>query len=99
MSYEVFILHRAKKELADLPLRDYERVKASIFALGDNPRPQGCLKLTGRPGWRIRVGDYLVVYEIDDPNGTVPFWTLVTDETSTIKVGPPRTSTFSNDLT
>jgi mRNA interferase RelE/StbE len=56
MSYEVFIRRRASKELADLPLRDYDRVKASIFALGKDPRPQGCLKLTGRPGWRIRVG-------------------------------------------
>jgi mRNA interferase RelE/StbE len=71
MSYEVFIRCRATKELAALPLRDYERVKASIFALGNEPRPQGCLKLTGRPGWRIRVGDYRIVYEIDDPKETV----------------------------
>ena len=70
MSYEVFIRRRASKELADLPLRDYERVKASIFALGDDPRPHGCLKLTGRPGWRIRVGDYRVIYEVDDPKET-----------------------------
>lgn len=62
MSYEVFIRRRASKELADLPLRDYERVKASIFALGEDLRPQGCLKLAGRPGWRIRVGDYRVIY-------------------------------------
>jgi mRNA interferase RelE/StbE len=58
MSYEVLILRRAQKKLAELPLRDYGRVKDSIFALGHDPRPQGCLKLTGRPGWRIRVGDY-----------------------------------------
>ena len=54
MSYEVLIRRRAAKQLAELPLREYERVKLSIFALGDNPRPQGCLKLTGRAGWRIR---------------------------------------------
>lgn len=71
MSYEVLIRRRAQKALADIPLRDYERVKASIFALGDNPRPQGCLKLAGRPGWRIRIGDYRVIYEVDDPNRTV----------------------------
>lgn len=71
MSYEVFIRRRAQKELADIPLRDYERVKTSIFALGDNPRPPGCLKLTGRPGWRIRIGDYRVIYEVDDPNRSV----------------------------
>jgi mRNA interferase RelE/StbE len=71
MSYEVLIFRRAQKKLTDIPLRDYGRLKSSINALGDNPRPQGCLKLTGRPGWRIRVGDYRIIYEIDDPNRTV----------------------------
>ncbi len=71
MSYGVLILRRASKQLADLPLRDYERVKRSVSALAENPRPQGCLKLTGRAGWRIRVGDYRVIYEVDDPNRTV----------------------------
>jgi mRNA-degrading endonuclease RelE of RelBE toxin-antitoxin system len=46
MSYDVLIRRRATKQLADLPLRDYERVKRSISALGEDPRPQGCLKLT-----------------------------------------------------
>jgi mRNA interferase RelE/StbE len=71
MSCEVFILRRASKELADLPVRYYEKVKTSVFALGDDPRPPGYLKLTGRPGWRIRVGDYRIIYEIDDSKGTV----------------------------
>ena len=71
MSYEVLIRRRAAKQLAELPLRDYERVKVSIFALGDNPRPQGCLKLTGRPGWRIRIGNYRVIYEVEDQRRTV----------------------------
>jgi mRNA interferase RelE/StbE len=67
MSYEILIFRRASKQLADLPLRDYERVKRSVSILADNPRPKGCLKLTGRAGWRIRVGDYRVIYEVDDP--------------------------------
>ncbi len=71
MSYEVLIRRRAAKQLADLSLRDYDRVKRTISALGDTPRPQGCLKLKGRAGWRIRVGDYRVIYEVDDPNLTV----------------------------
>ena len=71
MSYEVLIRRRATKQLAELPLREYERVKLSIFALGDNRRPQGCLKLTGRSGWRIRIGNYRVIYEVDDPSRTV----------------------------
>mgnify|MGYP006279182421 FL=1 len=37
----------------------------AIDRLGDDPRPPGVKKLTGRPGWRIRVGDYRILYEID----------------------------------
>jgi mRNA interferase RelE/StbE len=71
MNYEVLTLRRAQKQLGELPLRDYDRVKASISALGNIPRPHGCLKLTSRPGWRIRIGNYRVIYEIDDLNQTV----------------------------
>ncbi len=66
MSYEVFILRRAQKELAALPKTDYERMRDAIVALAENPRPTGCKKLTGREGWRIRSGDYRAIYEIDD---------------------------------
>ncbi|HEX8070768.1 MAG TPA: type II toxin-antitoxin system RelE/ParE family toxin [Pyrinomonadaceae bacterium] len=66
MSYEVFILRRAQKELANLPKTDYERMRDAIAALSENPRPAGCKKLIGREGWRIRSGDYRAIYEIDD---------------------------------
>jgi len=66
MSYSIQILRRAQKELAQLPKQEYERVKTSVQNLSQEPRPQGCKKLTGREGWRIRVGDYRVIYEIDD---------------------------------
>ncbi len=66
MSYEVLILRRAQKELADLSKADYERVRDSAAALAENPRPSGCKKLVGREGWRIRSGVYRVIYEIDD---------------------------------
>ncbi len=66
MSYELLILRRAQKELADLPKADYERVRDAVAALAENPRPAGCKKLVGREGWRIRSGDYRAIYEIDD---------------------------------
>lgn len=66
MSHEVLILRRAQKELADLPKADYGRVRDAVAALADDPRPVGCKKLVGREGWRIRSGDYRVIYEIDD---------------------------------
>ena len=66
MSYEVLILRRAQKELAELSRADYERVRDAVAALAENPRPAGCKKLVGREGWRIRAGDYRAIYEIDD---------------------------------
>lgn len=56
MNYMVVILQRAQKELAQLPRGVYERVRDAIRTLSQQPRPMGCLKLTGREGWRIRVG-------------------------------------------
>ena len=66
MSYALSILRRAQKELSQLPTDAYERVRDGILGLARNPRPPGCLKLRGREGWRIRTGDYRVIYEIDD---------------------------------
>ncbi|MFB8790773.1 MAG: type II toxin-antitoxin system RelE/ParE family toxin [Potamolinea sp.] len=66
MSYDIFIRRRAQKELAKLPLDAYDLVREAIQDLAEDPRPPGCLKLTNREGWRIRVGDYRVIYEIDD---------------------------------
>ena len=71
MAYEVFVLPRAQKELANLPKQNYARVRDLISTLADNPRPTGCKKLTGREGWRVRSGDYRLVYEIDDSNKRV----------------------------
>ena len=66
MSYEVAILRRAVKELAQLPQKDRLRVEADVEALGSHPRPHGSRKPTGRDGYSIRSGDYRVVYEIND---------------------------------
>jgi mRNA interferase RelE/StbE len=66
VSYSLSILRRAQKELAQISQGDSERLIEAIRDLGDNPRPAGCRKLTGREGWRIRVGDFRVLYEIDD---------------------------------
>ena len=66
MSYELLILKKAQKELSVIPQKEYDRIKMSIFDLAQNPRPINCLKLSGREGWRIRIGNYRVIYEIDD---------------------------------
>lgn len=66
MSYGISILRRAQKELERLPSDAYRQVRDAVRSLGGQPRPAGCLKLTDRDAWRIRVGDYRVIYEIDD---------------------------------
>jgi mRNA interferase RelE/StbE len=42
------------------------RIDAAIVALAETPRPAGCVKVAGRDAWRIRIGDYRVIYEIHD---------------------------------
>lgn len=66
MDYRVLIYPRAQRDLEELPEEMYKRVLGAIIALAQNPRPPGCTKLRGREGWRIRQGDYRVIYMIDD---------------------------------
>ena len=64
--YAITILRRTQKELSQLPQDPYIRVREAIRKLAEEPKPSGSKKLTGRMGWRIRVGSYRVIYEIDD---------------------------------
>ena len=65
MLYTIVILRRAQKELAELLLEVYTRVRDAIRKLSEEPRPLGYVKLSGREGLRIQVGNYRVIYEID----------------------------------
>ena len=71
MSYRLLILRRAQRELGDLPSDKYARLKEAILALAADPRPKHAAKLVSRDGWRLRIGDYRVIYEIDDQERTV----------------------------
>lgn len=71
MTYSVLLSRRAQKQLEDTQSEDFARITEAITALAANPRPPGCVKLTGREGWRIRVGDFRVIYEINDTQLTV----------------------------
>jgi mRNA interferase RelE/StbE len=66
MTYNIEIKRSAQKQLAKISKPFSEVIYEKILALENNPRPIGCIKLTGREGWRIRVGDYRIVYEIKD---------------------------------
>ena len=66
-SYDVVLTSSAEKELKKLSGQLIARIVPRLENLASNPRPSGCKKLRGGDEeWRIRVGDYRVVYTIDD---------------------------------
>ena len=66
MAYKVELTTKASKTLRLLEPPIYRRVRVAIDALAENPRPNGCLLLKVEKRYRIRVGDYRIVYEIED---------------------------------
>lgn len=64
--YFVFILPSAQKEILKLPKLVQNRIVKTMTTLAKNPRPIGCKKLIGTDAWRIRVGEYRIVYSIED---------------------------------
>lgn len=65
--YRVLLERAAERDLRGLAPAQFERLVARVKALAGNPRPAGCRKITGSDNdWRIRVGTYRVIYEIDD---------------------------------
>lgn len=64
--YHVVIEKQAQKQLAKISPPHYQSIAEALQNLATNPRPQGYKKLKGRPSFRIRVGDYRVIYNIDD---------------------------------
>ena len=68
MTYIVTIRKQAIKELERLPKKDTQQISKAIDELSGNPRPNGCKKLKGESEyiWRIRVGNYRVLYTIED---------------------------------
>ncbi len=70
--YVIVVTRAAQKELASLPIEIISRINPSIEALAEEPRPTGCVKLKGKLNrWRIRVGDYRIIYSIDDGTFTI----------------------------
>ena len=64
--YAVFIERYAQKQIAKLDKKIIPVVKEAIAELALNPRPHGYKKLKGEEAYRIRIGDYRIIYEIED---------------------------------
>jgi mRNA interferase RelE/StbE len=67
VNWRVELGRDAKKELARLPATVQKRVTRVLLSLEDEPFPAGCKKLKNRDGWRVRVGDYRILYFADKP--------------------------------
>ncbi len=77
MTYRVQVTPTAAREFKRLDHQTRTRVRSALTGLADEPRPPGAKKLTGsKADWRLRVGDYRILYEVDDPAGTVMVWRI-----------------------
>ncbi len=66
--YKIEVIPSAQKDLDDLEKKFFIQIKNRIDSLKSQPRPAGCLKLTAEEGYRLRSGDYRILYRIDDKN-------------------------------
>jgi mRNA interferase RelE/StbE len=66
MTYIVLIERYAQKQILKLDKKVIPMIKTAIASLSSDPRPHGYKKLKGEEAFRIRVGDYRIIYEIDN---------------------------------
>jgi len=77
MSYRIVITSTAVKERNQLNTKDRQRIDTALKRLVDAARPSGARKLSGsKNDWRMRVGDYRILYEIDDDDQAVTIWRI-----------------------
>jgi mRNA interferase RelE/StbE len=75
-SYKIIFKKSATKELGDIPKKDISRIVKRIQSLADNPRPASSEKLAAQECYRIRQGNYRVIYIIDDINLTIDIFKI-----------------------
>ena len=67
MKYQIFVNPKIEKSLSKIELRTAKKIRDKIRSLADNPRQMGAIKLKGEDNaYRVRVGDYRIIYEIYD---------------------------------
>ena len=70
-AYSIFFRTSVAKDLARIPTADLRRIMDRIAALASDPRPPGCEKLSAQERYRVRQGNYRIVYSIQDRELTV----------------------------
>lgn len=76
MTYKIVIERKAEKEAEKIPVKYRSSIDRAILSLSTNPRPQGSRKLTAKEGYRIRSGNYRILYSIDDETKTVVIYRI-----------------------
>ena len=76
MSYKAELETRARREYRGLPPLVRDRIAEVIDDLQINPHPPGAKKLVGENGYRIRTGDYRMLYAIDDQSGIIGIYRI-----------------------
>lgn len=66
--YKITFKKSVLKDFKSIPSADVRKILSCIDTLADNPRGEGCIKLSGKEQYRIRQGLYRIVYEIEDGN-------------------------------
>lgn len=66
MEYTISFKATARKRLGTIPQQDRERILKKIISLASNPHPPGSIKLTNNAAYRIRQGDYRIIYTVDN---------------------------------
>jgi mRNA interferase RelE/StbE len=66
MGYSGDVERRAQEQIARISTQAQNRVESTLKALADDPRPRGIKSLQGSIGYRLRLGNYCVIYEVDD---------------------------------
>ncbi|MBX7045979.1 MAG: type II toxin-antitoxin system RelE/ParE family toxin [Ignavibacteria bacterium] len=69
--YLVKLSDKAVKELENISNRDYDKIRGRIINLESNPKSMGCIKLKSKMGYRVRTGDYRILYEVDEQTKVV----------------------------
>lgn len=85
LTYRIIIEKKAQREASSIHREHRPAIDLAISDLATNPRPSGCRKLTERDGYRIRQGDYRILYTIDDKNRVVVIYRIKHRGESTYK--------------
>jgi mRNA interferase RelE/StbE len=75
--YRLEVSQTAHRQILKLPVKTQERVNKAIAGLANDPRPAGSKKLTNREGYRVRVGDYRILYSVDDATKTAVIYRVM----------------------